>query len=200
MILCLLEWLCLHHFLSWFYERFGKTLLWENFFTLSHYIKESTLLYFLTFCVSIANEIRQRSAQILFADISEILRQKHQLSVILVFYNLLSSTFISPIMSNPLQSESASSSINNSSSTYNVAVQRILDCNQNMVSAMTSAMEVTITSLAERMTFMSIIWLLQLIHCHLLLPIISVKMDRTSAFVKTQNVLTIQKLGKLTKS
>ena len=54
-------------------------------------------------------------------------------------------------MSNPLQSESASSSINSSSSTNNLTVQQILDCNQNMVSAMTSAMEVTINSLAERM-------------------------------------------------
>ena len=54
-------------------------------------------------------------------------------------------------MSNPLQSESASSSINSSSSTNNLTVQQILDCNQNMVSAMTSAMEVTITSLTERM-------------------------------------------------
>ena len=53
-------------------------------------------------------------------------------------------------MSNPLQSESASSSINNSSSTNNLTVQQILDCNQDIVSAMTSAMEVTITSLAER--------------------------------------------------
>ena len=54
-------------------------------------------------------------------------------------------------MINPLQSESASSSINNSSSTNNLTVHQILDCNQNMVSAMTSAMEVTITSLDERM-------------------------------------------------
>ena len=54
-------------------------------------------------------------------------------------------------MSNPLQSESASSSINSSSSTNNLTVQQILDCNQNMVSVMNSAMEVTITSLAERM-------------------------------------------------
>ena len=53
-------------------------------------------------------------------------------------------------MSNPLQSESASSSINNYSSTNNLTVHQILDCSQNMVSAMTSAMEVTITSLAER--------------------------------------------------
>ena len=98
------------------------------------------IFYFLTFCVSIANDIRQRSSKILFADISEILRQKQQLSVILVFCNLLSPTFISLIMSNPLQSESASSSINDSSSTNNLTVQQILDCNQNMVSAMTSAM------------------------------------------------------------
>ena len=53
-------------------------------------------------------------------------------------------------MSNPLQSESASSSINNSSSTNNLTVQQILDCNQDMVSAMTSDMELTITSLAKR--------------------------------------------------
>ena len=64
--------------------------------------------YFLT-CVSIANEICQWSAKILFTDISEILRQKQQLSVSLIFSNLLSPIFISPIMSNPLQSESASS-------------------------------------------------------------------------------------------
>ena len=106
--------------------------------------------YFLTFCVSIANDIRQQSAKILFADISEILRQKQQLSLILVFCGLLSPTFISPIMSNPLQRESGSSSINNSSSTNNLAVQQILDCNQDVVSAMTSAMEVTLTSLAKR--------------------------------------------------
>ena len=54
-------------------------------------------------------------------------------------------------MSNPLQSQFASTSINNSLSTNNLTVQQILDCNQNMVSAMTSAMEVTITSLTERM-------------------------------------------------
>ena len=89
--------------------------------------------------------------KILFTDISQMLRQKQQLSVILVFCNLLSPTFISPIISNPLQSESASSSINNSSSTNNLTVQQILDCNQNMVSAMTSAMEVITTSLAESM-------------------------------------------------
>ena len=78
----------------------------------------------------------------------EILRQKQQLSVTLVFSNVVSPTFISPILSNPLQSESA---INNSSSTNSLTVQQILDSNQNMVSAMTSAMEVTIISLAERM-------------------------------------------------
>ena len=111
---------------------------------------EEMSFYFLTFHVSIANEIRQQSAKILFADISKILRHKQQLSVILVFCDLLSPTFISPIMSNPLQSESASSSINNSSSTNNLTVQQILDCNQDMVSAMTSDMEVTITSLAKR--------------------------------------------------
>ena len=54
-------------------------------------------------------------------------------------------------MSNPLQSESANSSINNSSPTSNLTVQQILDCNQHMVSAMTSVMEVTITNLAEPM-------------------------------------------------
>ena len=111
---------------------------------------EEMSFYFLTFHVSIANEIRQQSAKILFADISKILRHKQQLSVILVFCDLLSPTFISPIMSNPLQSESASSSINNSSSTNNLTVQQILDCNQDMVSAMTSDMELTITSLAKR--------------------------------------------------
>ena len=83
-------------------------------------------------------------------DVSEILRQKQPLSVILVFSNLLSPTIIFPIISNPPQSESASSSINNSSSTNSLIVQQILDCNQNMASAMTSALEVTITSLAER--------------------------------------------------
>ena len=54
-------------------------------------------------------------------------------------------------MSNPPQNESATSSINNSSSTNNLTAQQILGCSQNMVSAMTSAMEVTITSLAKRM-------------------------------------------------
>ena len=54
-------------------------------------------------------------------------------------------------MSNPPQSEFASSSINNSSSANSLTVQQISDFNQNMVSAMTPAMEVPITSLDERM-------------------------------------------------
>ena len=53
-------------------------------------------------------------------------------------------------MSDSPQSESASSFINNSSSPDSLTVQQILHCNQNMVQAMTSAVEVTITSLAER--------------------------------------------------
>ena len=53
-------------------------------------------------------------------------------------------------MSYPPQSESASSSINDSSSTNTLTVQQIIDCNQNMLSAMTSSMELAITNLPER--------------------------------------------------
>ena len=54
-------------------------------------------------------------------------------------------------MSDFPQSNSATSSINNLLSTNSLTIQQILDCNQNMVSAMISAMEVTTTSLAEHM-------------------------------------------------
>ena len=75
-------------------------------------------------------------AKNLFADISEILWQQQQLNVTPVFSNLLSSTFISPIMSDPPQHDSASSSINNLLSTNSLTVQQILDCNQNLWTAM----------------------------------------------------------------
>ena len=94
-------------------------------------------------------------------------------------------------MSNPLQSQFASSSINNSLSTNNLTVQQILDCNQNMVSAMTSAMEVTITSLTERMDLHVNKLTAAVNSMSSTTSIIWVKMDRTSTFVKIQNVLII---------
>ena len=94
-------------------------------------------------------------------------------------------------MSNPLQSQFVSSSINDSLSTNNLTVQQILDCNQNMVSAMTSAMEVTITSLTERMDLHVNKLTAAVNSMSSTTSIIWVKMDRTSTFVKIQNVLII---------
>ena len=100
-------------------------------------------------------------------------------------------------MSDPPQSDFASSSINSLSSTNSLTVQQILNCNQNMVSAMISAMEVTITSLAERMG-LDVNNLTAAFNS--LISATSNNLGKDGQDEHIKNILANQKLGKLTKS
>ena len=101
-------------------------------------------------------------------------------------------------MSDSPQSNSATSSINNLLSTNSLTVQQILDCNQNMVSAMISAMEVTTTSLAEHIV-LRVNKLSEAVNS--LSPATSNNLGKDGQNQRENpEILIIQKLGKLMKS